>query len=193
MKLPSFVKRSAGRIGLASSPAVRNSCPQLSTQQIGFGCLQDIPPDFNFQPDDASYALLSGDPLLPEQSALLEFSRVVHRTIDPDVPVTAAKAAEEEDEGAEAAESDPDKIITNARRAGPEDGLLSDDELRALFQRSTWPLSAYDEGQRAGNGDIKEGVTFQSRQNIPASRHGAFEPVWTSYTHVRTHDKCMNY
>ena len=149
--------------------------------------------DFNFQPDDASYALISGDPLLPEQSALLDFSRVVHRSIDPDVPLTAAKATEEEDEGAEAAESDPDKVITNARRARPEDGLLSDEELQALFELSTRPVSAYDEGQRIGSLDIKEGVTFQSRQNIPPSRHGAFEPVWTSYTHVRIHEKWDDY
>ncbi|KIP12400.1 hypothetical protein PHLGIDRAFT_27244 [Phlebiopsis gigantea 11061_1 CR5-6] len=139
--------------------------------------------DFNFAPDDASYALISGDSLLPEQLALLEFSRVVHRNIDPDVPVTAAKATEEEDEGADVAESDPGIVITNARRARPEDGLLSNEELQALFQRSTRPVSAYDEGQRSGSLDIKEGVTFQSRQTIDASRRGAFEPVWTSYTH----------
>ena len=48
--------------------------------------------DFNFQPDDAAYSLLVGDPLLPEQSARLAQSRVVHVTIDPIVPKTEKTA-----------------------------------------------------------------------------------------------------
>lgn len=160
----------------------------LEVCSLGYSATEDSKAflsDFNFQPNDAAYALIVGDPLSTEQSATLAFSRVVHRSIDPDVPVTAPKAAEEENEGTGAAESDPDKIITNARPASSEDGLLSDEELQVLFQRSTRPVSAYDEGLRSGNPDIREGLTFHSRQSLPASQLGAFEPVWTSYTHVR--------
>ena len=99
-------------------------------------------------------------------------------------------APKDEDEGAESTESDPDKIITNARRASPEDGLLSDQELETLFRRPIRPVSAYDEGLRMASPDIQEGVTFRSRQSLPADRRGAFEPVWTSYTHVREIAQC---
>lgn len=141
--------------------------------------------DFNFPPDDAAYSLLVGDTLLPQQSANLQFSRVVHRSIDPEVPVTAPKTDDQEEEGAEAAESDPDRIITNARPAGPADGLLSDEELRRLFERSTRPISAYDEGLRAADPKVRQGLVFGGRVKLPDERRGGFEPVWTSYTHVR--------
>lgn len=39
--------------------------------------------DFNLPPDDAAYALLVGDPLLPAQKQKLAASRVVHASIDP--------------------------------------------------------------------------------------------------------------
>lgn len=164
--------------GLASSLGVRRSlCSTLSPNRRSRA-------DFNFQPDDAAYSLLVGDPLLPRQAANLAFSRVVHRSVDPSVPVTAPKADAEDEEGAEAAESDPDKIITNARAAAPEDGLLSDEELRTLFERAVRPVSAYDEALRNVEPAIREGLTFGSRTEVPAERRGAFEPVWTSYTHV---------
>lgn len=92
-------------------------------------------------------------------------------------------AAEEEEEGAEAGENDPDRIIVNARAAQPSDGLLSDAELEDLFRRSRTPTSAYDAGQRLA--PLSGGHTFGSRMLIPEGRRGAFEPIYTSYTHVR--------
>ncbi|KAI0756607.1 Endonuclease/exonuclease/phosphatase [Daedaleopsis nitida] len=139
--------------------------------------------DFNFQPDDPAYSLLVGDPLLPAQKASLAASRVVHATIDPSIAVDGAAKAEEEEEGAEAGENDPDRIIVNARAAQPSDGLLTDDELEQLFRQSGAPTSAYDAGQRQVPGTSESGLTFGSRISVPVGRRGAFEPAYTSYTH----------
>lgn len=154
--------------------------------------------DFNFSPDDAAYSLLVGEPLLPAQVDALSFSRVVHFTIDPSVPRTDKKAAKDEEEDGgepqegkdegESEEQDPDRTIVNTRQAGPQDGLLSDDELVQLFNRAPRPISAYDEGLRDYAGvkdtsiDLKE-VTFGGRVEL-GDRRGAFEPIWTSFTHV---------
>lgn len=137
------------------------------------------PPDFNFGPDDPAYSLLVGDQLLPAQKTRLQNSRVVHATIDPSVPTSSAATAEEE-EGAELGENDPDRIIVNARAAQPSDGLLSDTELERLYRQSETPTSACDAGLRVA----ESGLTFGSRVPIPEGRRGAFEPIYTSYTHV---------
>lgn len=140
--------------------------------------------DFNFQPDDPAYSMLVGDPLLPGQEARLELSRVVHVSIDPDVPVSAPSMNDDE-EGAETGETDPDRIITNARLAGPEDGLLTNAELVEISRAAGKVKSAYDEGLRGREGGEEEkGLTFGSRVTVPSNRRGAHEPVWTSYTHV---------
>ncbi|KAI0936526.1 hypothetical protein AcV5_004639 [Taiwanofungus camphoratus] len=138
--------------------------------------------DFNFQPDDPAYSLLVGDPLLPNQAEHLVASRVVHATIDPDIP-TSGMAAAEEEEAAETGETDPDRIITNARAPVPSDGLLTTPELVHMFQGLETPKSAYDEGQRMQASLSESRLTFGSRTLVPALRRGAFEPVWTSYTH----------
>lgn len=141
--------------------------------------------DFNFPPDDPAYSLMMGDPLLPEQKARLAASRVVHITIDPDVSATPNVDTVEGEEGGEVGKTDPDKVITNARPASADDGLLADNELQDLFSRSGAPMSIYDEGQRRLPSSLTVNLTFQSRQSVDSSRHGGFEPVWTSYTHVR--------
>ncbi|TFY58059.1 hypothetical protein EVJ58_g6651 [Rhodofomes roseus] len=137
--------------------------------------------------DDAAYSLLTGDPLSPEQEARLAASRVVHKSIDPNVPVAPEAATEgaEEDEGAAATESDPDKVITNARPALPADGLLTDAELADMLRQYDRPTSVYDEGQRicTAASTLERELTFGNRAPIPAERHGAYEPNWTSYTH----------
>lgn len=139
--------------------------------------------DFNFPPDDPAYSLMMGDPLLPKQTARLAASRVVHVTIDPDVSATPNAGPVEEEEGGEVGETDPDKVITDARPASADDGLLADNELQELFSRTGAPMSTYDEGQRRLPSPLTANLTFQSRHPVISSRHGAFEPVWTSYTH----------
>ncbi|KAI8981271.1 Endonuclease/exonuclease/phosphatase [Trametes punicea] len=139
--------------------------------------------DFNFGPDDPAYALLMGDALLPQQKERLESSYVVHATIDPTVAADGAAQAEEEEEGAEAGENDPDRIIVNARPAQPSDGLLSHMELDRLFRQTGRVISAYDAGQRRIPDIADSGLIFGNRAAVPKDRHGAFEPIYTSYTH----------
>lgn len=149
--------------------------------------IERCPPesDFNFSPDDAAYSLLLGDPLLPEQSARLAASRVVHVTIDPDVPVTTKKMMADDEGGGEGEgeEKDPDRIIVNARAAKEDDGLLTDKELREVCESAERPFSAYDRGMREASGVDPE-LTFGSRKPVLEGRRGGSEPVWTSYTHV---------
>lgn len=140
----------------------------------------EIDLDFNFAPDDPAYSLLVGDPLLACQEERLANSRVVHVTIDPDVPPAPLKTSAEDEEGGEVGETDPDRIITNARLAISSDGLLTNTELANLY--STPVRSAYDEGMfsyRKLGGDV---VTYGDRVPLP-SRRGINEPEWTSYTH----------
>ncbi|KAH9039896.1 Endonuclease/exonuclease/phosphatase [Lactarius hengduanensis] len=133
--------------------------------------------DFNFHPGEPGYALLAGDALTPAQEQLLAKSRVVHVSVDPSVPLTASAETNEDDE------SDPDKVITNAREALPADGLLSSPELVELFAVPTRPRSLYDEGQRLLEKTSGPILRCGERLGLPAHRRGAYEPEWTSYTH----------
>ena len=133
--------------------------------------------DFNFAPSDPAYSLLVGEPLLPAQQERLRRSRVVHLSIDPEFDPETAKPHQEDEEGDE---TDPDKIITNARTAQASDGLLSDSELTELF---TTPLrSVYDEGIKIQRELSKDIISYGDRVPL-MGRKGTNEPEWTSYTH----------
>lgn len=99
--------------------------------------------------------------------------------MDPSVPLTGSAETTNEDE------SDPDKVITNAREALPADGLLSSPELVELFDVPTRPRSMYDEGQRLLVEKETSGPILRcgERLGLPVHRRGAYEPEWTSYTH----------
>ncbi|KAF7347763.1 Endo/exonuclease/phosphatase domain-containing protein [Mycena venus] len=113
--------------------------------------------DFNFAPDDPG-----------------------HVSIDPTVPPTVKSAPAEDEAGA----VDPDRVITNARRAVPEDGLLSDSELASLFSVANVVRSAYDEGLRQHKQTSSTGFqTFGDRMSLPRTKKGFHEPEYTSYTH----------
>jgi RNA exonuclease NGL2 len=127
----------------------------------------------------------------------------VHASMDPSVPITTRKMigntegnsstaaettgdssrpvreeAEEDEEGGGG--TDPDRAITNAREARPEDGLLTTPELRQLYEQAGAPVrSMCDEAQRL----YKSAVTCGPRLELPAERLGSHEPEWTSYTH----------
>ncbi|KAH8998879.1 Endonuclease/exonuclease/phosphatase [Lactarius hatsudake] len=133
--------------------------------------------DFNFHPGEPGYALLAGDALTPAQERLLAKSRVVHVSVDPSVPLTASAETNEDDE------SDPDRVITNAREAIPTDGLLSSPELVELFAVPTRPRSLYDEGQRLLEKTSSSILRCGERLGLPVHQRGAYEPEWTSYTH----------
>ncbi|KAF7310975.1 Endo/exonuclease/phosphatase domain-containing protein [Mycena chlorophos] len=108
----------------------------------------------------------------------LEASRVVHVSIDPTVPpTTSGPVGDDEDQAV-----DPDRVITNARRATPSDGLLTDDELVALFALGKPFKSAYDEGLahlRTSASDIR---TFGDRVSCEPDMKGSNEPEYTSFT-----------
>jgi RNA exonuclease NGL2 len=139
--------------------------------------ITSTPPDFNFTPDDCGYSLLVGDELNSEQRDRLQISRVVHVSIDPTVPLTAAGApADDESEAV-----DPDRVITNARSAVPADGLLSDSELVSLFSSANIVRSAYDEGLRQHKQHTPDFKTFGDRVSLPPGTKGSHEPEYTRY------------
>jgi len=105
----------------------------------------------------------------------------VHFTVDPDVYHTTHAPAEEVEEARNDGETDPDKIITNARPAMPSDGLLTTAELADLY--ATPVRSAYDEGLSKHRQTTKDLVAYCDRVNLEPFRRGANEPEWTSYTH----------
>ncbi|KAI0788545.1 Endonuclease/exonuclease/phosphatase [Abortiporus biennis] len=137
--------------------------------------------DFNFHPSDSVYSLIVGDPLLPHQLERLATSRVVHVTIDPEVPITSPKLVVEDDEDGD--ESDPDRIITNSRLATEADGLLTDEELVQMIKDIGSPISVYDQGLRNDHNPEDLPLTHGTHSPIPQGRLGGFEPNFTSYTH----------
>jgi hypothetical protein len=184
VKSSNTVKTRAYHPGPASSPEASRVAARCSISRASCAHLL---PDFNFHPGEPGYALLAGDgdALTPAQERLLAESRVVHVSVDPSVPLTGSAVAEtNEDDDVGGAESDPDRVITNAREALPADGLLSSPELAELFVVPTRPRSLYDEGQRllektSGTTVLRCG----ERLGLPAHQRGAYEPEWTSYTH----------
>jgi len=140
--------------------------------------------DFNFQPIEPGYALMTGDELTLDQLSELERSRLVHVSLDPSIPATAV---EDEDEGGgdneEEAEKDPDRVITNSRKPTPEDGLLDADELRSLFQAGgkdrLW--SVYDRAMEGISAEADN--VFGTREDLAPGRKGRYEPLWTNFTH----------
>lgn len=167
--------------------------------------------DFNTQPIEASYSLLTAQPLTPAHVKSLDHSRVIHISIDTTVPPTPNAANVKEDEGGAAAapastatteetktsatdaeqkndakkgnekETDPDRIITNSRRAVASDDLLSDEELLRLFgcEQQKGLRSGYDEALRLVSSGSKDGL-FGGRVGDAAV--GIWEPMYTSYT-----------
>lgn len=134
--------------------------------------------DFNFSPSDAEYSLMFGDPLLPAQEDSILASRVVHATIDPSVRIPTespiSKASEEDEE------SDL-RLITNARLAIPDDGLLTLPEIVTWFQGLPRLRSAYCEGLGHAKG-IGMDVNTHGEGVLAAGRRGFNEPQYTSYT-----------
>ncbi|KAG8945088.1 hypothetical protein FRC04_001249, partial [Tulasnella sp. 424] len=159
--------------------------------------------DFNSQPTEAAYSLSTGQLLTPAHAKNLDNSRVIHVSIDPTVPPTPDAANVKEDEGGatvtapqptstnhdqtygkekgEEQETDPDRIITNSRRAVPLDNLLSDEELVHLFGLAEGKglRSGYDEALRLASSGSKENV-FGGR--VEDATLGTWEPMYTSYT-----------
>ena len=108
-------------------------------------------------------------------------SRVVHVSVDTGSALRMTSKTTEETE--DSPSSDPDKVITNARRALPQDGLLSTDELAALFSARGPLRSTYAEAQGVYRVIDATLPILGDRLHFPPHRKGAYEPMWTSYTH----------
>jgi RNA exonuclease NGL2 len=121
---------------------------------------------------------LFGDPLLSSQEQAVLNSRVIHATIDPTVLNTLPTKAREDDDEA----SDPDRVITNARPAIPEDGLLTIPDIVAWFAKLPRLRSAYCEGLRRAKEIGIELETYGTRELLSPGRKGFDEPEYTSYT-----------
>ncbi|GLB36236.1 putative endonuclease exonuclease phosphatase [Lyophyllum shimeji] len=102
----------------------------------------------------------------------------IHVSVDPTIPKILTGVPEEGNEEA----VDPDRAITNARRATPDDGLLSPADLVEFFSRIPRVRSVYDVGL-SKVADLSELQTFGSRATLGPSRRGKYEPAYTSYTH----------
>lgn len=144
--------------------------------------------DFNFAPDDAAYVLLMGGTLSETHEADLSRSRVVHRSIDPSIEDPPHPQVLKQDEEGEAAarqeEEDEDRTIKHARVANRADGLLDDEELRALCSQDRSVSSAYHDGQKTHRGTGVPGKpSFGELKGFPLTQQGFFEPGYTSYTH----------
>lgn len=184
-------------------------------------------PDFNSAPSDPLYALLVGEPLSPQQVANIDISTLVHTSIDPSVPITVGSirpsgaalkkmkrqamnpsAYPPPGPQPQAPVIDPSEELVNARAAIPEDGLLSVEELSALFpghlssSSSGVPFtSVYDSafqtllaqdtalhpdvrGKNGLNvfGNRPRGDNNENYDSWDKSRKGANEPMYTNYT-----------
>jgi len=134
--------------------------------------------DFNFTPADPAYAFLVGDTVTPQQLHSIDVSRVVHTSIDPTIEPTPAL---KDDEEGSTAEGDPDRMITYARPATIEDGLISNNDFSRLFKSFGSVWSVYNDGQRSIESE-SDNVFGARTSNMITSRKGYFEPMWTSYT-----------
>jgi RNA exonuclease NGL2 len=111
----------------------------------------------------------------------LSMSRVVHISVETDAALQLLVKVTEESE--DSPTTDPDKVITNARPARPQDGLLSTDELIALYPGGGKLRSIYEEAQRDYRAIDASHQILGDRLEFPPHRKGAYEPMWTSYTH----------
>lgn len=123
---------------------------------------------------------------------MLSLSRVVHASVDPSIAAatpTAPMVDGDEAGGAAGEEQDPDRVITNARLARAEDGLLDSDDLVSLFSEFPRATSTYALGlsQYLGKGGgLQKGQEFPIfgiAHSLAPSTLGFFEPAFTSYTH----------
>lgn len=117
------------------------------------------PSDFNISPEDPAYAILHGSPLTEKQLSVLNASLVIHATVDPSIqgiyekrPIDIDSDEEEEGEGegettgqaqTEAQQQAASGLLPNTRHAEVRDGLLSEQELRAMVRSVSPGMSTH--------------------------------------------------
>ncbi|KAJ3538493.1 hypothetical protein NMY22_g5134 [Coprinellus aureogranulatus] len=148
--------------------------------------------DFNFTPLDPAYSLLTTGTLNADHDGTLSPSRVVHVSIDPSISVGKLAATADGDEAGGAGggeEKDPDRVITNARPANAEDGLLDSHSLISLFSKFPRATSLYDRGlslylsKQTSLESADDIPTFGRAHSLAPDTSGFHEPAYTSYTH----------
>lgn len=160
--------------------------------------------------------MLTGAALSSEQEDNLRFSTVVHRSLDEYKARVAAAAQngqtadqddhdlKEDDDNDTSSppdsnptgevyaqpEGDEDRVLKNTRAARPEDGLLSIDELKAMYDRyGRGAYSVY--GMNYGRLEQETGNWYGEREGKPTSppsregleqriQEGYYEPAWTN-------------
>lgn len=168
--------------------------------------LDDV--DFNIQPSEAAYSLLTGAELTDDQKDALQLSTVVHSSLDKylrdraEAARTGGEVAEgddkeDDDEGSGPAgeeyaqpEGDEDRVLKNTRPARESDGLLSLGELQSAYQPFQGKLvSIY--GQNARVLGSQSGGFYGERDGAPDSlrsegdmnvriQRGYYEPAYTN-------------
>jgi hypothetical protein len=149
--------RGVGKVGHASLLEV--SLRQVFLTKTG---VPDSSIDFNIQPSEAAYRLLTGAPLTSAQEEDLALSSVVHTTVDKLSEKGCSEKLDEEDVGESGV--DPDRVLSGCRPASIEDGLLSLGELKGLFSATSavdQPRSLY--GQSHGLVEGEKGNFYGER------------------------------
>lgn len=110
-----------------------------------------------------------------DQWAKLEASRVIHMSVPgPEIDL---------DNNSTGNKADPNPELPNdSRLATAGDGLLTNAELRAIFDSLPTLTSAYSLGHRHLGVDISD-VAGGRLKLLNVEHPGYFEPIWTSYTH----------
>jgi len=146
--------------------------------------------DFNIQPSEGSYRLLTGASLVKEQEDSLSLSTVVHRSLDEHKSRLASAAEsdqagdhdiKEDDENDSSTptengtgevyaqpDGDEDRVLKNTRPARPEDGLMSLDELKSVYEKyGKGAFSVY--GHNYGRLEKETGNWYGERDGKPAT------------------------
>ena len=166
--------------------------------------------DFNIQPSEGSYRLLTGAALSAEQEEDIRLSAVVHANLDEHKRRLAEAArcgaggaedeadVKEDDDGEQPAgeeyaqpEGDEDRVLKNTRPARESDGLLSVQELGDLYQSSVHGSIESAYGSKYGRLQDETGNWYGERAGKPDQTppqterekrigEGYYEPAWTN-------------
>ena len=113
---------------------------------------------------------------------MISSSLVIHSSVDASVRAdTLASNAAPDNNDSEVI--DPDRVITNARQAESDDGLLTISQFVDWFSSLPNLRSAYNDGLQEASKISDTLPTYGRRVILPLGRCGSHEPAYTSYTH----------
>ena len=112
---------------------------------------------------------------------MISSSLVIHSSVDPSVGANTPASDVAPDEDSE--DTDPDRVITNARQAESYDELLTISQIAAWFSSLPNLRSAYSDGLQEVSKIADTLPTYGRRVTILLGRRGSHEPAYTSFTH----------